>query len=119
MIKGIGIDLIELERIEKAIGRNAAFPVRILTKIELEEFEKLSGHRRVEYLAGRFASKEAYAKARGTGIGKLSWHDIEVQKSEEGAPYIKASAEDERIHISISHSRQHAIAQVIIESSSS
>ncbi len=119
MIIGIGVDLIELERIKKAVERNPSFSERILTSGEHEMYSKLSGHRSVEFLAGRFAAKEAYAKARGTGIGKLSFQDISIKKSSEGAPYIEASGEDERIHITISHTRQHAVAQIIIESSSS
>ena len=119
MIKGIGIDLIELNRIKKAVERNSSFSERILTESELVEYRLLNGNRSVEFLAGRFAAKEAYAKARGTGIGKLSWHDIAVKKTPGGAPYIETSNEDEQIHISISHTRQHAVAQIIIECSSS
>ena len=119
MIKGIGIDMIELDRIKKAIQRNASFAERILTESELSTYHLLNGHRSVEFLAGRFAAKEAYAKARGTGIGKLSWQDICVQKSTEGAPYIETKEENEIVHISISHTKQHAVAQIIIECSSS
>lgn len=118
MIKGIGIDMIELDRINKAVERNEAFPARILTKMELAQFENLKGHRKIEYLGGRFAAKEAYAKAIGTGIGKLSFQDIEIQKTNEGAPFIKGT-EESTVHISISHTKYHAVAQVIIESSSS
>ncbi|MFP3440843.1 holo-ACP synthase, partial [Pantoea sp. SIMBA_133] len=95
MIKGIGIDMIELDRIKKVIQRNASFAERILTESELSTYYLLNGHRSVEFLAGRFAAKEAYAKARGTGIGKLSWQDICVQKSIEGAPYIETKEENE------------------------
>lgn len=119
MIRGIGIDMIEIDRIKQAIQRNAAFAGRILTERERREYQQISGHRSVEFLAGRFAAKEAYAKARGTGIGRLSWQDICVRKSPEGAPYIESADQDEKIHISISHTKQHAIAQVIIECSSS
>ena len=119
MIKGIGIDMIELDRIKKAVERNGSFSERILTDSELVEYRSLNRHRRVEFLAGRFAAKEAYAKARGTGIGKLSWHDIAVKKTPAGAPYIETNNENEQIHISISHTRQHAVAEIIIECSSS
>lgn len=119
MIIGIGVDLIELERIQKAVERNSSFSKRILTSSEHEAYSKLSGRRSVEFLAGRFAAKEAYAKARGTGIGRLSFQDISIKKSSKGAPYIEAKGEGERIHITISHTRQHAVAQIIIESSSS
>ncbi len=119
MIRGIGIDMIEIDRIKQVIQRNAAFAGRILTERERREYQQISGHRSVEFLAGRFAAKEAYAKARGTGIGRLSWQDICVRKSPEGAPYIESADQDEKVHISISHTKQHAIAQVIIECSSS
>ncbi|MCA0173760.1 holo-ACP synthase [Bacillus sp. RAR_GA_16] len=119
MIVGTGIDMIELDRIKKAVQRNGSFPKRILTESELSTFHLLKGQRSIEFLAGRFAAKEAYAKARGTGIGSLSWQDICVQKSAEGAPYIESKVKDERVHVSISHTKQHAIAQVIIECSSS
>ncbi|WP_283153178.1 holo-ACP synthase [Guptibacillus hwajinpoensis] len=119
MIRGIGIDMIEIDRIKQVVQRNAAFAARILTERERREYQQISGHRSVEFLAGRFAAKEAYAKARGTGIGRLSWRDICVRKSPEGAPYIESADQDEKIHISISHTKQHAIAQVIIECSSS
>ncbi|MGG1684817.1 holo-ACP synthase [Pseudalkalibacillus sp. NRS-1564] len=119
MIRGIGIDMIEIDRIKQVVQRNAAFAGRILTERERREYQQISGHRSVEFLAGRFAAKEAYAKARGTGIGRLSWQDICVRKLPEGAPYIESADQDEKIHISISHTKQHAIAQVIIECSSS
>ena len=118
MIQGIGIDMIELDRIEKAVERNVNFPKRILTEEELAQFNNLKGHRRIEFLGGRFAAKEAYSKAVGTGIGKLSFQDISVQKSKEGAPVIRGAA-GKVVHVSISHTKYHAIAQIIIESSSS
>lgn len=116
MIKGIGIDLIELNRIAKAYGRNARFVERILTKNEQIRFNNLTSERRkIEYLAGRFAAKEAFAKAVGTGIGKLSFQHIEVLSSENGAPTIRANGfAPEKTFISISHSEAYAIAKVII-----
>ena len=70
MIKGIGIDITELGRIKKILERQPRFPERILTENEIERFEKLKGQRKIEYFAGRFAAKEAFSKANGTGIGK-------------------------------------------------
>src|SRR5690625_5764338 len=73
MIKAIGIDLIELKRIEASIDKSDKFMQRILTPKEQEHFQNLrSQSRKVEFLAGRFAAKEAFAKATGQGIGKLS-----------------------------------------------
>jgi holo-[acyl-carrier protein] synthase len=119
MIVGIGIDLVELKRIERAMERQPKFVERILTEKERQTFLRLSKKRQVEFLAGRFAVKEAYAKALGTGIGKeLSFQDIEVEYDERGKP-VMMSINGDRIHVSISHSEHYAIAQVIIERLSS
>ncbi|WP_342429211.1 holo-ACP synthase [Neobacillus sp. FSL H8-0543] len=114
MIKGIGIDIIELSRIEEIVSRQKKLIDRILTQGEKEIFEELSERRRIEFLAGRFAAKEAYSKANGTGIGKeLSFLDIEIKSDSSGKPYfIKPLT---KAHLSISHSREYVVAQVIIE----
>ncbi|HEY4601009.1 MAG TPA: holo-ACP synthase [Cerasibacillus sp.] len=115
MIKGIGIDLIELERIHKHI-QDQRFIDRILTKAEQQIYFTLkSNTRKAEFLAGRFAAKEAFSKAIGTGIGTLSFQDIEVLSNELGAPVINVNGFDtEKIFISITHSQSYALAQVII-----
>ncbi len=104
MIIGTGIDITELERIEKMVQRQSAFVTRILTKNERERYEKLSSRRKVEFLAGRFAVKEAYSKALGTGIGKdFSFQDIEIMNDERGKPYIVTKQPlDASVHVSIS-----------------
>jgi holo-[acyl-carrier protein] synthase len=114
MIKGIGIDIIELSRVQDLISRQSKFVDRVLTKTEKLTFETLSATRKVEFLAGRFAAKEAYSKANGTGIGKeLSFLDIEIKTDDSGKPYfIKPNI---HAHLSITHSRDYAVAQVIIE----
>lgn len=118
MITGIGIDIIELNRIEEMIVRQKKFIDRILTTVEKADFEKLSDRRKVEFLAGRFAAKEAFAKAVGTGIGKeLSFLDIEVQSNALGKPLF-SKPKSPSAHLSISHSREYAVAQVVIESKS-
>lgn len=116
MISGIGIDIIELERIQKAVLRNERFIDRILTKREKERYAGLKKEqRKLEFLAGRFAAKEAFAKATGKGIGKLSFQHIEILPSSEGAPVLTVTGYDpEKIFISISHSKQYAVAQVVI-----
>ena len=116
VIKGIGIDIIELDRIEKAVFKNKRFPARILTNNELNIYEDFStDKRKVEFLAGRFAVKEAFAKALGTGIGKVSFQDIEVLPNEAGSPCLSVSTFDtEKVFVSISHSKAYAVAQVII-----
>jgi holo-[acyl-carrier protein] synthase len=116
MIKGIGIDIIELERIRKSM-ENKRFIDRILTEKEKQNFLLLQSEtRKVEFLAGRFAAKEAFAKAMGTGIGTLSFQDIEVMNDENGAPYIHVQLDEKmNIFVSITHSREYAVAQVVLE----
>jgi len=84
-----GVDLIEIERVEKAIERHGQrFLSRIFTLVELEE---CGG--KLDSLAARFAAKEAVAKAFGTGLGKdIYFKDIEVQNMPSGQPMIKLSA---------------------------
>jgi len=120
MIYGIGIDLIEIERIKNILERSDKLASKILSEGELK-ICPTNLNRRIEFIAGRFAGKEAIAKALGTGIGKkLSWRDIEILKLESGKPYVSLkkdnwTAEKFRIHISISHTKTLAIAKVVIE----
>ncbi len=116
MIKGIGLDIIEIERIKRAVQNNSRFVDRILTKKEIEIYQKFSSPKRqIEFLAGRFAVKEAFAKATAQGIGKLSFQHIEVLPNKNGAPTIDVSGyEKEHLLVSITHSKQYAVAQVII-----
>lgn len=119
MIKGTGIDLVEIERISNAQNRQPRFYKRILTESEQKKYLRLNGRRQAEYLAGRFAAKEAFAKALGTGIGEdLSFQDAETSNDGSGKPVMqsKKCSEGERIHLSITHSKDFAAAQVIIES---
>ncbi|HET7522495.1 MAG TPA: holo-ACP synthase [Bacillales bacterium] len=116
MIAGIGIDLVEISRVQKALRRQKRFPERILTEREREKYEDLQPPRQVEFLAGRFAAKEAYAKAAGTGIGAhVSWQDIEVIADENGRPLMKVKGSDVRIHVAVTHTEHYAAAQVVIE----
>ncbi|MBV7508721.1 holo-ACP synthase [Bacillus sp. sid0103] len=114
MIKGIGIDIIELSRIQDILLRQKKFVDRVLTPTERKKFEELPAARKVEFFAGRFAAKEAYSKANGTGIGaELSFLDIEIDNDSTGKPFI--AKPETRAHLSISHSRDYAVAQVMIE----
>lgn len=119
MIQGIGIDLVELHRIEGLMTKTDRFVKRTLTEKEIAQYESLrSDRRKVEYLAGRFAAKEAFAKATGTGIGELQFTDIEIVTLQSGAPSLFVKGfEPSRLHVSISHSEHYAVAQVIIEDS--
>jgi len=117
MIIGIGIDIIELNRIEKMLDGKLKFMERVLTEEERSVASKLKGNRLVEFVAGRFAAKEAYSKALGTGIGKeVSFLDIEIKNDDRGKPVLIANTE-QIVHLSISHSREFAVAQVVLESS--
>lgn len=123
MILGTGIDIIELDRIALLLNRQGdALWERILAPEERRDIP--SPKRKVEYLAGRFAAKEAASKALGTGLGKVGLHDLIVATNELGAPYLllrnyAAEVAEEkgivRMHLSISHSEQYAVAQVIAE----
>ena len=112
MIKGIGVDIIEIERIAKAI-ENKAFVERIYTNAEIAEM--MSSGNRAENYAGKYAAKEAISKALGTGIGKVSFQDIEILHDDMGKPIAKIKDKDLIVHISISHSRENAVAYVILE----
>ncbi|WP_059105956.1 holo-ACP synthase [Shouchella shacheensis] len=115
MIIGTGIDIIELTRIQMAIDRNRRFAARILTQKELDSSNELKDKRYIEFVAGRFAAKEAFVKAIGTGIGQaFSFQDIHILSDEHGKPYIVAAIEA-NTHVSISHSKDYAVASVIIE----
>ncbi len=113
MIIGIGTDLVEIARIKKGPVENLI--KRILTDKEKDIYDSFKVDiRKHEFLAGRFAAKEAYAKALGTGIGNISFKDIEVINDSMGKPYININ-NDTKIHLSISHTRYYALAFVVIE----
>lgn len=115
MIKGIGMDIVEIDRIQAMVDRQPRFINRILTEQEGIRFSKLKGNRRYEYFAGRYAAKEAFSKAWGTGIGKeLSFLDIEILVESSGKPYFSKPLKN-GVHLSITHSKEFAAAQVIIE----
>ena len=117
----IGVDIIEITRIEKAIANwGERFLNRIYTEAELELCRKKSPP-----LAVRFASKEAVMKLLGTGVKGVRWKDIETLAHPSGKPLVnlygsaKAKAENlgiKEIAVSLSHSREYAIAMVTAES---
>jgi holo-[acyl-carrier protein] synthase len=114
MIKGIGIDIVEISRIKK-IDSLDRFIDRILAKEELTIYNTFTSEaRQLQFLAGRFAAKEAYSKAKGTGIGDLSFKDIVILNDHRGKPYVRTEA-NELVHLTITHSENYAIANVIIE----
>ena len=121
MIVGIGNDIREIERIEKAISKEG-FKNKVYTQKELENIEKRGD--RVETYAGIFSAKEAISKAIGTGVREFSLTDLEILNDDLGKPYvavsekldkiIKDKKEDYQIEISISHSKKYATAVAIV-----
>lgn len=115
MITGIGLDITEIERIKKIQAKTRKFEERILTDNERIQFHELSKDRQIEYLAGRFAAKEAFSKARGTGIGKnCSFQDIEILKEPSGKPILYFKGVEVKGFVSITHTKVYAAAQVIL-----
>ncbi|WP_405352992.1 holo-ACP synthase [Fusobacterium vincentii] len=121
MIVGIGNDIIEIERIEKAISKEG-FKNKVYTQKELENIEKRGN--RLETYAGIFSAKEAISKAIGTGVREFSLTDLEILNDDLGKPYvvvsekldkiIKSKKEDYQIEISISHSKKYATAVAMV-----
>ena len=113
-----GVDLLEIERLRGAIETHGEkFLHRIFTQQELDANQK-----KIESLAGRFAAKEAAAKALGCGIGDVAWKEIEILRAESGAPQLILHGAAERIareqglttwSLSLSHSQSHAVAMVV------
>lgn len=116
MIYGIGTDIIEIERIQKACQRQA-FLEKHFSGRELEYF---GIHRfNAQTVAGSFAAKEAFSKALGTGVRGFALRDVEVLRDVFGKPYIEFRKREllggKTVHLTISHARLYACATVIIE----
>lgn len=120
-ILGIGIDIIEIDRIEKVLERTPRFLERNFTEKEIEYFK--ANNLRSESIAGNFATKEAISKAIGTGIRGFNLKDIEILRDDLGKPIvntynnlndicIKYSVKE--IKVSISHSENYAVANCLI-----
>jgi len=118
MISGIGIDIVEKKRIlaiYKKFGET--FAKKILHQNELKIFYKFDrDEQKIAYLAKRFAAKEAYLKALGTGLREgLSLKTIETLNDTLGKPTIKVKNNQHKIHLSISDEKTNAIAMVVLE----
>jgi holo-[acyl-carrier protein] synthase len=124
MILSIGIDIVEVYRMRETMERTPRFTKRVFTPIE-QTYCNAKGVAAAQSYAARFAAKEAFLKALKTGWrGKITWQDIETVSDEEGVPTLNISGEAKRmldalgadqIHLSLSHTSDHAIAQVILE----
>lgn len=119
MIRGIGTDIIEIERVEKAMKINR-FKNKVFTNLELNIIDKMG----ISTAAANFAGKEAVSKAFGTGIRGFSLLDIEILRDSLGKPYVTFYNGAKlltnkfgitNVNISISHCKQYAVAFVIME----
>ena len=121
MIVGIGNDIIEIERVEKAISKEG-FIAKVYTQREIENIIKRGN--RTETYAGIFSAKEAISKAIGTGVREFALTDLEILNDDLGKPYVIVSdklnkiiqrkKENYQIEIAISHSKKYATAMAII-----
>ena len=124
MIVSIGIDIVEVYRINETIQRTPRFVERVYTERERAYCES-KGAAAAQSFAARFAAKEAFLKALKTGWrGRITWQDMEILNDAQGVPTLEIRGEArvllekmgaDKIHLSISHTTDHAVAQVILE----
>ena len=124
MIVSIGIDIIEVRRIREVLVRTPRFVERVFTSAERTYCDG-RGAVAAQHYAARFAAKEAALKALQTGWrGGIGWQDVEVASRDGGAPYLLfhglvqelfAGSGATTAHLSLSHTNEHAIAEVILE----
>jgi holo-[acyl-carrier protein] synthase len=124
MILGVGIDIIEVARVQGSLER---FGDRFLNRLLLpDEIAYCRGNKTpAPFVAVRFAAKEAISKAFGTGIGaQLGWHDLEIRRKESGEPFVVLHGGGaklfearvaQRLLISLSHTQNYATAVAILE----
>jgi holo-[acyl-carrier protein] synthase len=125
VIVSIGIDIIEIRRVREVLARTPRFRERVFTGREREYCDSRGEASAAQHYAARFAAKEAAFKALRTGWrGPLSWHHAEVTSTEDGAPLLVLNGHARELfdalgathaHLSISHTVEHAVAQVIFE----
>ncbi len=120
MIIGVGTDIVEINRIERAIEKNERFLERLFTSREQEYFR--TKKQNFSSVAANFAGKEAVVKVFGTGLRDMQWVDIEILRDRLGKPYVvlheralkmAESLGIDEIQISLSHSKENAIAFAI------
>ena len=126
MIRGVGTDVVSIPRIEQALGRfGERFVRRILTESEFARFERTGERARASHLAKRFAAKEAFSKAIGTGIrSPFRWHSVSVGRDGRGKPGLVPSPDMARhladigvtaSHLSLTDDAGLAMAFVVLE----
>jgi len=124
MITGIGIDLIEIERVEHSLRKfPGRFEKRVFTETEQAYCRAMAVPAR--HYAARFAAKEAFLKAIGTGKSHgIAWTDVGIVNLASGQPELRITGRAfdifleqgvQHIHVSLSHNRQHAVAVVVLE----
>ena len=126
MIISIGIDIIEVKRVREVLLRTPRFAERVFTDAERAYCDS-RGAVAAQHYAARFAAKEAALKALQTGWrGGIGWQDVEIASQESGAPFLILHGPVQELfeksgataaHLSISHTSEHAIAQVVLERS--
>jgi holo-[acyl-carrier protein] synthase len=126
VIISIGIDIIEVARVREVLARTPRFAERVFTSTERAYCDS-RGAAAAQHYAARFAAKEAALKAFQTGWkGGISWQDVEIASRASGAPYLVFHGKVRELfersgataaHLSLSHTSEHAIAQVILEGS--
>ncbi|HZI19072.1 MAG TPA: holo-ACP synthase [Pyrinomonadaceae bacterium] len=124
MIVSIGVDITEVARVREVLGRTPRFRERVFTEGE-RAYCDAKGAAAPQHYAARFAAKEAVFKALRTGWrGGLSWHDAEVSSRESGEPVLVLTGRARELfdaagathaHLSLSHTSEHAVAQVVFE----
>ena len=121
-IKGIGIDLVDIERFRRSLERTPSMRTRLFTADELDDVALRADP--VPSLAARFAAREAVMKALGVGLGAFGFHDVWVVRAASGAPSLVVSAAAADLasaagvtawHLSLTHSDHVAAAYVIAE----
>ena len=123
-IFGIGTDIVKISRVKKVFNENKKFKNRMFSKKEITYCE--SKLNKIASYAKRFAAKEAFSKALGTGISKdISFNEISVNNNKKGAPFIELSGKtrtivrniikkENKIFLSLSDEKNYALATVII-----
>jgi len=125
MILGLGVDIVEVNRIRGALLKGDSLRRRVFTQAEIDYCANQQNQ--YQHFAGRFAAKEAGLKALGTGWGQgIRWQDVEVINEESGKPVIRFNGKAlEILHekaingmlVTISHSAKYAVAVVVMEGS--
>lgn len=124
MISGTGIDIVEIDRIQKSLEKGNGFKEKVFSAEEIAYCQ--SKRKPSESFAGRFAAKEAFFKSLGTGwVGELAFNEVSIIADSNGKPVLNllgntkriVDLEKARLHVSISHSTNYATAIVIIETS--